>query len=169
MAFDGFIMGVFTDDLKAAAAIEAVKKSPFTLHRVHGPIPSHKVSEALGLKKSPVGYFTLVGGVLGFFLGFALAAYTAVEWNLIVSGKPIVAWVPFFIVGFEFTILFAVLANVVGFLIQSRLPRLKIPETYDPRCSGTHFGILSSCRLEERGQLTDLFRENGGEISTLTL
>ena len=79
--------------------------------------------DALDLKKSRVGWFTLAGGILGFLSGFALAVFAATRWNLIVGGKPVVAWVPFFIVGFEFTVLFAVLGNIVGLLTQTGLPQ----------------------------------------------
>jgi hypothetical protein len=88
--------------------------TPYTLERVHSPIPSHTVADALDLPQSKVGWFTLAGGITGFFTGFFLAAFTATRWSLIVSGKPIMAWVPFIIVGFEFTILFAVFGNVLG-------------------------------------------------------
>ncbi len=112
------VMGLFTDEDRAASAIMALKKTPWHLKQVHSPVPSHKLSDALNLKKSKVGYFTLVGGIIGFFLGFALAMFTAAKWNLIVGGKPVIALVPFVIVGFEFTILFAVLGNVIGLLTQ---------------------------------------------------
>jgi len=158
------IMGLFTDEARAAETIAALKASTFNLLRVHGPIPGHKVTDALNLKKSRVGYFTLIGGILGFFTGFALAVFTADQWILIVSGKPIRAFVPFFIVGFEFTILFSVFGNVVGMLTQTRLPRFKLPETYDPRCSGSHFGILAACPAGEQEKLIDFFKQKGAEI-----
>ena len=158
------IMGLFTDEARAAETIAALKASTFRLLRVHGPVPGHRISDRLEQKKSRVGYFTLVGGILGFFSGFALAVFTADQWQLIVSGKPIRALVPFFIVGFEFTILFSVLGNVIGMLIQTRLPRFKLPETYDPRCSGDHYGILADCPAGEQEKLIDFFKQNGGEI-----
>ena len=158
------IMGLFTDEALAAEVIAALKASTFKLLRVHGPIPGHKVSDALKQKKSRVGYFTLIGGILGFFSGFALAVFTADQWSLIVSGKPIRAFVPFFIVGFEFTILFSVIANVIGMLTQARLPRFKLPEMYDSRCSGNHFGILAACPAGEQEKLIGFFKQKGGEI-----
>jgi len=64
------VMGLFTDEARAVSAIEAIKDSPWPLRRVHSPVPSHKISDTLGLKKSKVGYFTLAGGIIGFFAGF---------------------------------------------------------------------------------------------------
>ncbi|MGD8293768.1 MAG: DUF3341 domain-containing protein, partial [Desulfobacterales bacterium] len=99
------IMGLFKSEDKVVDAIEALKQSSFEFIRVNTPIPSHKILDVLQLKKSRVGWFTLCGGILGFIGGFALAIFTATRWNLIVSGKPIVAIIPFVVVGFEVTIL----------------------------------------------------------------
>ena len=159
-----YVMGLFQDENQAAEAADELKKSAYRLQTVHSPIPSHKLAHTLKLKKSKVGYFTLAGGIIGLFTGFGLAAYTAIQWNLIVSGKPIVALIPFFIVGFEFTILFAVFGNVIGMLALTGLPRLKLPDTYDPRCSSTHFGVVASCNEGEQLQLSDFFKQKGGEV-----
>jgi molybdopterin-containing oxidoreductase family membrane subunit len=166
MATDLHVMGLFRDESQAVAAMKSLLKSPWKLVRVHGPFPSHRIHEALKLKKSRVGLFTLTGGIIGFFTGIGLATFTATRWHLIVSGKPIVALVPFLIVGFEFTILFSVLGNIVGLLTQARLPEFKSLELYDPRCSGEHFGILASCGEAEVEGLKDFFRKNGGEIGS---
>ena len=167
MATKSHIMGFFKDEHQAAAAIQEMETSPWKVKRVHSPIPSHVLEKALKLKPSRVGYFTLVGGIIGFFTGFGLAIFTALRWSLIVSGKPIVALIPFFIVGFEFTVLFAVFGNVIGFLSQARLPRLSNLEHYDPRCSGEHFGILATCALDQQESLADFFRNQGGEVRVL--
>jgi molybdopterin-containing oxidoreductase family membrane subunit len=162
-----YVLGVFPDENKTASAIEALEISPWILDRVHSPFPSHKIMNALKLKKSGVGYFTLVGGILGFLMGFFLSIYTAGQWNLIVGGKPIISYYPFFIVGFEFTILFAVFGNILGFLIQSGLPEFKSLKQYDPRCSGDYFGILASCDKDDQPGLIAFFQEKGGEVKSI--
>ena len=159
------IMGLFSEEDQTAAAVKALRQSPFPIRRVNGPFPSHKISAALNQKKSRVGYFTLIGGIIGLLSGFGLAIFTAVQWNLIVGGKPVVALIPFVIVGFEFTILFAVFGNIVGMLLLTRLPTMRIPEAYDIRCTGTHFSILVSCGQSEEEELKALIQRNGGEIS----
>ena len=159
-----YILGSFRDEDQAALAIEALKQTPWKLHRVHSPFPSPRIEEAIKIKKSRVGYFTLAGGILGFFTGFALAIYTAVQWNLIVSGKPVVAIIPFLIVGFEFTILFAVFGNIVGLLTQARLPEFETLKMYDPRFSGEHFGIVASCDEGQQQELMAFLKGRGGEV-----
>jgi hypothetical protein len=81
------------------------------------------------------------------------------RWSLIVSGKPVVALVPFFIVGFEFTILFAVFGNVLGLISQARLPRFETQPGYDERFSGDRFGVLARCSADERDELTRFFEK----------
>ena len=160
------IMGVFSSQRSAADAIDRLRETSWTIERVHSPIPSHEIEHTLEPPNSKVGWFTLVGGIIGFFTGFFLAAFTAARWSLIVSGKPVVALVPFFIVGFEFTILFAVFGNVLGLISQARLPRFDTRPLYDERFSGDHFGVLARCRTDEQEKLARFFEEYGAEVKT---
>ena len=162
------IMGVFEAEDQAARAIRDLRGGGYEVERVHSPIPSHAIDEALQAPKSKVGWFTLAGGITGFLTGFLLAIFTATRWHLIVQGKPVVALIPFVIVGFEFTILFAVFGNVLGLISQARLPRFEISAGYDPAFSGGHFGVLASCRTGEEGGLTEWFKSRGAEAQTVT-
>jgi molybdopterin-containing oxidoreductase family membrane subunit len=167
------VMGLFRDEDSAAAAVKELTRieggssqkgaGDWHLERVHSPIPSHKLAHALNPKKSRVGWFTLAGGIIGFFSGFGLASFTALRWSMIVGGKPVVALVPFIIVGFEFTILFAVFGNVIGLISQMGLPR-KMRQRYDPHCTGDRFGLLASCPPRHRADLIAFFEARGAEI-----
>jgi molybdopterin-containing oxidoreductase family membrane subunit len=163
MPSEKHVMALFEDDARAASAIEGLAGYPWKLERVHSPIPSDNILHALKMKKSKVGWFTLAGGIIGFFSGIGLAIYTATEWNLIMSGKPVVALIPFLIVGFELTILFAVFGNVIGLLLQTDLPEFKSLGAYDEKCSGEHFGLLASCTEGEEPRLIAYLQEKGGE------
>ena len=168
MVTDRRVFGVFPNEDKAMDVIQEMAGKPWRLERVHSPFPSHRVAAALKVKKSRVGYFTLAGGFLGFLSGIALAIYTAVQWHLTIWGKPVVAWFPFIIVGFEFTILFSVFGNVLGLLVLGDLPDYDGPKLYDPRCSGEHFGILAACPEGEQEGLADFFRSKGGEARVIS-
>ncbi|MGD8761256.1 MAG: DUF3341 domain-containing protein [Desulfobacteraceae bacterium] len=164
MSLERHIMGLFKDEDQVVDAINKLKQTSYKFIRVNMPLPSHKIMEALKVKKSLVGWFTLGGGIFGFFGGFALSIYTATQWNLIVGGKPIIAIIPFIVVGFEATILCAVFGNILGLVTQSRLPNYKLLRNYDPRCSGEHFGVLASCAVEQQEGLKDFFQQQGGEV-----
>jgi len=159
-----YIMGLFKNEDQVVSTLAALKETAYQFQRVHSPIPNHKIMAALDLKKSKVGWFTLTGGIFGFFSGFALAIFCSIQWNLIVGGKPIISLIPFFIVGFEFTILFAVFGNIIGLLTQTRLPNYKRMQYYDPRCSGEHFGVLAACDPMQQDGLKEFFKQNGGEV-----
>lgn len=160
------LMGIFNTEKQVVSAIRGLYNSGYTIERVHSPIPSHTIADALALPKSKVGWFTLVGGITGFISGFSLAAFTAGRWGLIVGGKPVFAWVPFVIVGFEFTILFSVFGNVLGLISQARLPRFKTYKDYDPRFTGHKFGIVASCESAHEKELYYFFEAKGAQIKT---
>jgi len=108
-----------------------------------------------------VGWFTLTGGIIGFFSGFLLAVFTATRWNLIVGGKPILSWIPFFVIAFEFTILFAIFGNVLGILTQVGLPDKDYEKNYEPECSGSLYGIEVASAPKDVAGLKDLLRRTG--------
>ncbi len=168
MAAETSVIGLFKDEEQAIRAIADIRDSGWSLERVHSPIPNHRIMDALRLRKSRVGYYTLAGGITGFFFGFLFAIYCASEWDLIVSGKPVVALVPFFIVGFEFTILFSVFGNVVGLINEARLPDYGGLAEYHPKCSGEHYGVVARCLEDKKAALMAFFHERGGEAEELT-
>ena len=156
------LMGIFTylDDL--LGALKALKGTGLEF-TVFAPSASEKIKEVLQESPSPVRYYTLCGGLFGLFSGFALAVYTVIQWKFIVSGKPIIPWIPFVIIGFEFLILFGVLISFFGMLIHSRLPRLRLPAYYDPRFSNDRFGLLIYPAQGEGEKIADLLTEAGAE------
>jgi hypothetical protein len=156
------IMGIFVHPDDLLTAVTAVKdlNQDFT---VFAPSALEPIQAAMKQKPSPVRYYTFFGGLLGLISGFSLAVYTVIQWKFIVSGKPIVPWIPFVIVGFEFLILFGVLLSFAGMLIHSRLPRLALPAYYDPRFSDDRFGLLIACSQNEREKIAGLLKEFGAE------
>jgi molybdopterin-containing oxidoreductase family membrane subunit len=164
MPLERYIMGLFKAEDQVVDTINELKQSSYKFIRVNMPLPSHKIMDALKVKKSMVGWFTLGGGIFGFLGGFALAIYTATQWDLVVSGKPIIAIIPFVVVGFEATILCAVFGNIIGLVTQTRLPSYKWLKHYDARCSGEQFGVLASCAAEQQDGLKDFFQQQGGEV-----
>jgi len=111
----------------------------------HVPVPGCRTFAG---KQSRLGWFALSGGLLGAAGGFSLAAFTALAYPLPTGGMPILAWWPIGIVTYETMMLGAILATVVGFLAEVRLPRFKAV-AYD---AGIAEGgvLLSISQLEEQ-------------------
>lgn len=160
------VTGLFKDESKAAEAIKSIRESAWKLADVHGPIPSEIISNALAVKKSPVGWFTLAGGIIGFIVGYLLAAMTAMRWELIVSGKPVVAYIPFFIVGFEFTVLFSVFGNVAGLILTMQLPAFRDLPGYATASSGEDFAVVVACADGEKEAVQTFLADQGAKIET---
>lgn len=158
------LTALFADDSRAAKAILTLRDTGWSVADVRGPIPSEAISKALGFKKSMVGWFTLLGGFIGFFLGYFLAVFTATRWDLMVSGKPVLSYVPFFIVGFEFTILFAVFGNVLGLILLARLPAYQDLPHRVTRCSSDRFGVVVDCDLDKENELRAILTQLGAEV-----
>ena len=157
------ILGVFKETDKCADAIRALKATGEKKLEVFSPMPVHEIEAALGQKKSPIGWATLTGALVGLVSGFALSAFTAVKYDLITSGKPIMAWIPWLVVGFEFTILFGCLANFITMILMAGLPRWKKPPVYDERFSVDAFGIFVPCRGEEVERMKHVLSIHGAE------
>ncbi len=152
---------LFKTEKDTLSAIKTIQGNGFKVTEVHSPIPSNAINKALGREKSKIGWFTLAGGITGFVSGFALAIFTATRWDLIVSGKPIVSWIPFFIIAFEFTILFAVLGNVLGIITQVGLPEMDYEKNYAPECSGALYGIEVASSPRDLDTVKDLLHNSG--------
>jgi molybdopterin-containing oxidoreductase family membrane subunit len=168
MAAESLIIGLFIDEEQAAQTVRDLKgHAQWRVRNIHSPIPSTKMARAFGAKKSLIGWCTLAGGITGFFTGFLLAAFTSARWGLIVSGKPVMAWVPFIIVGFEFTVLFAVFGNIAGLVAMAKLPDYQRLKTYHPKCSGEHYGVVAACDPDQRSGLLEYFRSQGAEAEEL--
>jgi hypothetical protein len=156
------LMGIFAylDDLVEAVKALKQAKVDFT---VYTPIPRPEIRDAIDMKPSPVRYFTLFGAVFGILSGLGLAVFTVLQWKFIVSGKPLVPWVPFVIIAFEFCILLGVLITVIGMLITTRLPQWHIPAYYDPRFSVDRFGVLVRGATSRQEEVSTILKEAGAE------
>jgi molybdopterin-containing oxidoreductase family membrane subunit len=157
------LIGVFKylDDL--VNALEVLRKQELKIQTVYSPVPSHEILETLGVKASPVRYFTLIGAMLGIATGVGLAIYTAMQWKFIVSGKPPVPRVPYVIVAFEFCILLGVFWNLASMWVKSRLPKFRVPPSYDPRFSRDRFGVVVLCSEPDREKVKGILTQAGAE------
>jgi molybdopterin-containing oxidoreductase family membrane subunit len=78
-----------------------------------------------------------------------------------VSGKPIMAYIPFFIVGFEFTVLFSVFGNVVGLILTMQLPAYRDLPGYSTAASGEDFAVVVACTDAEKNSVQTFLADQG--------
>lgn len=141
-------LGLFGDPVSALAAAGTLKDAGFARPELMSPIPIHGVEEVLGPKKSVIRRFTLFGAIFGGLGGFALAAGTAVLYVHPTGGRPVITFPPFLIITYEMTILFGILATVVGFLISARFPAIR-ERVYAPETAVDKFAVTVTCDNED--------------------
>ena len=117
-------------------------------------------------KPSPVRAFTLVGGLTGLITGWAMTIGSTMLYPIIVGGKPIISIPPFGVVAYITTILFGTIATFIGFLVNARMPQVKIVEGYDERLSSDRYGVLAYCLPEDVVKLEKLLKQLGAETVT---
>ena len=127
------------DQLLRAAA--TAKEHGFEGLDAYTPYPVHGLSEALGIKKSWVPYVTLVMGLGGAALGLAFQIWTsAIDWPIIVGGKPFVSLPAFIPVTFECGVLLGGTMTLAALLAACGLPNLKTP-VLDRSLTNDRFGL----------------------------
>ena len=125
------LFGLGAEFTSAAALLEAAKKiyaHGFKKWDVYSPFPIHGMDHAMGFKRSRVSLFSLIGGFTGLTTAFVLIYYTsALNYPLIVQGKPYFALEPSLPIFFELTILLTAFGTILGLLLLTLLPRLHHP------------------------------------------
>jgi hypothetical protein len=154
-------VGLFRGPKAALAAASQLKDAGFSIPEILSPIPIHGIEEVLGKKKSVIKRFTFFGALIGGISGFALAAGTAVLYVHPTGGRPIITMPPFLIITYELTILFGVLATVLGFFISARLPAIR-ERVYVPEAAVDKFAVAVACDSEESHRRAELILRDAG-------
>ncbi len=157
------LIGLFRDPDSALAAAGKLLGAGFDTPEIQSPIPIHGVEEVLGKKKSVIKRFTLFGAISGGLTGFVLAAGTAVLFPHPVGGRPLIAIPPYLIISYELTILFGILATVLGFLISAKLPAIK-ERLYVPESAVDKFVVTVACdNAENVSRAGEILRDSGAD------
>ena len=140
------VVGFFDTDhalMDAAAKTRDAKKSKEVGDfDVYSPYPIHGMDDAMGLKRSPLPFVTFGAGLTGFCCAFLLQYWTsAVDWPIIVGGKPFNSWPAFVPVMFELTVLFAGLSTVAAMFIINRMPNIT-RKSFDPNITRDKFALV---------------------------
>ena len=96
--------------------------------------------------------WALSGAAIGLLGGLSLASLTALNYPLVKGGMPIVAPWTVGLITYETTMLGAVIATLVGLLVELRLPNFKsLP--YDPSVSDGGVVLAVSCPDQSRASV----------------
>ncbi len=122
------ILAEFETPAKLYKACEKVRDSGYKHWDAYTPFPVHGLEKAMGVPPSKVPWIVLVCGLLGAGSGMLMQWWmNAVDYPLVISGKPLFSWPAFIPVTFEMAILFSAFGAVFGMLVLNRLPEYYHP------------------------------------------
>ena len=118
----------FDSPERLLTAIRGLRERGYAKLDAFTPFPVHGIDEALGAPRSPLGWIVLGAGLFGTAAALMLIWWTgAVNYPLVVAGKPLFAFEFSIPVTFELAVLFAAFGAVIGMFLFNGLPRLYHP------------------------------------------
>lgn len=118
----------------------------------HSPFPIHGMDDAMGLKRSPIGW---IAGLLALCGGSGLLALqwwsSSIAYPLVISGKPFFSFQAYVPITFAGAVLCAAFAATFGMLMINQLPRLHHPVFYSDKFNATDDGFFISIEADDPG------------------
>jgi len=113
------IIGIYTDEMLVAPAINQLREEGVEVKDVYTPFPVFEIIEAMKLKtKFP--YYAFAFGVIGFSLTFWFLYWTAVQsYPLNIGGKPSLS-LSFVIILFVMVINITVISSLIAFFVREK-------------------------------------------------
>jgi len=109
-------------------ACEQVRDANYEKWDANTPFPVHGLDDAMGLKRTPLPWFVLGGGLTGATFGLGFMLWVSVsEYPLNIGGKPLDSVPAFIPVTFELTVLFSCITCFLTLWGLCGLPKLYHP------------------------------------------
>lgn len=118
------VTGLFHDPDQVLKAATEIRRAGYRKFDFHTPYPLHGLDDAMGVKRTVLPWISLGAGIVGAAVATHLQWWTgAVDYPLVIGGKPLFAFEPSIPIIFELTVLFCAIATVVGMFALNGLPR----------------------------------------------
>jgi len=130
-------------------------------YETYAPVSIKHLEELMPDRGSTVRLWATIGAILGLVSFWVMSSKASLIFPLVVGGKPPVSNVPFVVVMYEGTILLGSIAAFISGIVLARLWPRKPPSMYDPKWSGSEFGIEVECKDEEKGHVLELLKASG--------
>ncbi|MCP3977906.1 MAG: DUF3341 domain-containing protein [bacterium] len=109
-------------------AAEGVRDAGFKNWDCYSPFPVHGLDRAMGLRDTRLPWVVLIAGITGTTVAVLMQWWmNAVDYKLIIGGKPFFSLPSNIPVAFEVTILFAAISAFASMFLFNNLPKLYHP------------------------------------------
>ena len=156
------VLGTFESIGAVNAAVNRLRQTGLRQITLYSPVQIDELRGDIAMGESRIGFLALGGAVIGATAGLLLTMGTSVQWPLTTGGQPIISLPPFFVISFELTILFGVLATVLGMLWGISRNRIN-PRIYHSRFSADRFGLQVVCAEDQIASVKNLLSAAGAE------
>jgi hypothetical protein len=140
------LLAEFTSEESFRTALQGLRKAGCVGVDAYTPYPVEPA--LLSPTTTPIGWFMLLGAVVGASGGFFMQWYAARDYPLNVGGRPLNSWPAFIPITFELTVLTSALVGLAAFFCLAGFPRLHHPVFSDKRfkrASQDRFFICVRC------------------------
>ncbi|MEO8050809.1 MAG: DUF3341 domain-containing protein [Acidobacteriota bacterium] len=121
-------MGAFTAPDELVDAGRKIREMGYTKLDAMSPFPVHGIDEAIGVPPSKLGWLVVWFSALGAATAVTLIWWVgAVNYPLVIGGKPLFDFSYTIPIAFELTVLFSAFASFLGMWAINGLPRLYHP------------------------------------------
>ena len=118
------VLAEFANPAELLHAAQKLNDLGYRKFETWSPFPIHGMDDAMGLTGSKVPWISLGGGLTGLSIGLLLQWWTgAVDYPMVIGGKPYFAWQFALPVTFELSILLAAFGTVFGMFALNMMPR----------------------------------------------
>jgi len=122
------ILAEFNSPKAILDAANSVRKEGYINFDCHTPFPVHGLDDAMGLKRSIVGYIVGIGCIAGASGGLLLQWWSStIAYPVVISGKPLFSWQAFMIITFVLMVLGGAFSALIGMFHLNRLPTFYHP------------------------------------------
>ncbi len=131
------VIGDFDSPEALLRAIRTARTAGYTKLEAYTPFPIHGIDDAMGEPRSPLGKIVIGCALVGLTLAVLLQWWTgAVDYPLIIAGKPLFAVEPSIPIMFELSVLLGAFGAVIGMFALNKLPTYYHPAFNFSRWAG---------------------------------
>ncbi len=119
-----YMIAEFENPAELLKAAEKIRDAGYKKFDCHSPFPIHGMDDAMGMKRSPLGWIVGLVAVVAVTAGVVLQWWTSsVAYPIVIAGKPFFSYQAYGPVAFAIMVLTSAFVSLFGMLALNKLPQ----------------------------------------------